>query len=165
MIDWLDPAEATVRRPPSQMSQTDGHRSKRYPARSRRWARATERPVSLKPWGTMILAGPARIDRASKRRIYHAIIFRTIRWINRKAVIACLLTLPAAGFRWQAEGRRVRILQGSDAVEIQAIAPNIVRIHLQPNRTDDAAHPGDGSVASADRPMACGSRRTGRCRR
>lgn len=40
---------------------------------------------------------------------------------------------PAVCLPLAAEESQLRILQGADAVEVQAIAPNIVRIHLQPN--------------------------------
>jgi alpha-glucosidase len=43
------------------------------------------------------------------------------------SALVCAAALSAAG------GPEVRIQQGADAVEVQAIAPNIVRIHLQPN--------------------------------
>jgi len=39
-----------------------------------------------------------------------------------------MVASPAAS----AEGSPIRIVHGSDAVEVQAVAPNIVRIHLQP---------------------------------
>ncbi len=59
--------------------------------------------------------------------------FARSRWIYRNAVLLGILALPTAGLLTGAEEPKVRILQGSDAVEVQAIAANIVRIHLQPN--------------------------------
>ncbi len=44
------------------------------------------------------------------------------------AILAGLAACLLAG----AEEPQIKILQGSDAVEVQAVAPNIVRIHLHP---------------------------------
>jgi hypothetical protein len=58
---------------------------------------------------------------AAPRRIFpQAVCFSLLAW-----AATCLL--PGAG------EPQVRILQGSDAVEVRVVAPNIVRIQLQPN--------------------------------
>jgi hypothetical protein len=48
------------------------------------------------------------------------------------AVWFAILAGPAACVLAGAEEPRIKLLQGSDAVEVQAVAPNIVRIHLLP---------------------------------
>ena len=55
------------------------------------------------------------------------------RRISANAVWFAILAGLAACLPMGAQDPQVRILQGADAVEVQAIAPNIVRIHLQPN--------------------------------
>ena len=53
--------------------------------------------------------------------------------ISSNAVRFAIVAGSSACLLMGAEESQVRILQGADAVEVQAIAPNIVRIHLQPN--------------------------------
>jgi len=61
MIDWLDPAEAVVQNAPLRL-RTGGPRSKRFPAPNRPWCHTGKATVSLKPWGTMILAPATLTD-------------------------------------------------------------------------------------------------------
>ncbi len=49
-------------------------------------------------------------------------------WFFAKAALFALIAWPLIG----AEAPSLRIVQGSGAVEVQAVAPNIVRIHFQP---------------------------------
>ena len=59
--------------------------------------------------------------------------YSKVRRISVYATWFAIAAGPAACLPVGAGGSPVRILQGTDAVEVQAIAPNIVRIHLQPN--------------------------------
>ena len=59
--------------------------------------------------------------------------YSKVRRISVYATWFAIAAGPAACLPIGAGGSPVRILQGTDAVEVQAIAPNIVRIHLQPN--------------------------------
>src|SRR5580692_4557005 len=60
-------------------------------------------------------------------------LYSKSRWISVGAVWFAIVAGPSACLLMGAGESQVRILQGTDAVEVQAIAPNIVRIHLQPN--------------------------------
>jgi hypothetical protein len=51
-----------------------------------------------------------------------------MKWFFAKAALFAILTWPLIG----AEAPPLRIVQGSGAVEVQEVAPNIVRIHFQP---------------------------------
>jgi len=49
------------------------------------------------------------------------------------ALPAIIVCWAAASLRASAQEPQIRLLHGSDVVEVQAVAPNIVRIHLEPD--------------------------------
>ena len=51
-----------------------------------------------------------------------------MKWFLAKAALLAIIAWPLIG----AGAPPVRIVQGPGAVEVQAVAPNIVRIHFQP---------------------------------
>jgi alpha-glucosidase (family GH31 glycosyl hydrolase) len=61
-------------------------------------------------------------------------LFARTRQISAKAASLAILAWPATCVLIGAAGEpHVRVVQGSGAVEVQAVTPNIVRIHFQPN--------------------------------